>query len=607
MRMYKRSATLNPTLSGSLTNKTIEPVSTGAFGKGYIAGGNGPSSIIDLLNFTNETSIAPGIALSIAKQEAVGINSNLFGYFCGGSDGSVNKKIDGVNFGTDTILNQNAVLTTARSGSSGCNSSSKGYISGGYATTFSNAIDTFNYSTLLVSLLSATLTLGRQNGVGISSNIRGYSVGGQPTMGTSNITNVIDGVVFATDTVIPNALFINVARCNNAGTNSATKGYVYGGIISGGNYTKSIEAINFSSETNNTVSAMLNEATAYVCGVNSTNNGYFCGGYDSALISAIKGLNFTTETSYLPGSTLSLARYRATGVSYIASAPVIGSGYMCGGVGATQYTNTEKFIFSNETNSVISSVMSVSHYYGSGVSSNISGYVATGSSSLNTDKLNFATNIFTLIAAKISKNKSNSGAIQSSVKGYFSTAVVSDLVDSITFNTDTYSTLSSIISSGPDGPETLNSAIKGYIAGGYRPGGYSAKLDGFIFSSETNAVITNSLDIGRGYGGGVSNSNTGYLFNGNVASGGSGYSSTSISKMIFNTEVCSNVSATLNKLRNYCSGYISTAKAYMSAGFDNGVFISTIESLSLATEATVVLSAKLTSGRYGAASLQSSS
>jgi len=96
------------------------------------------------------------------------------------------------------------------------------------------------------------------------------------------------------------------------------------------------------------------------------------------------------------------------------------------------------------------------------------------------------------------------------------------------------------------------------------------------------------------------------VFNGNVASGGSGYTSTSISKMIFSTEVCSNISATLSKLRNYCSGYISTAKAYMSAGFDNGVFISTIESLSLTTETTVVLSATLTTGRYGAASLQSS-
>jgi len=608
MRMYKRSATLNPVLSGSLTNGTPQVINTGAYGIGYFGGGangSGNNNTIDGINFLTEVTVAPSAVLSTKKVYATGLSSALKGYFCGTWNGSWTS-IDVLNFTTQAASLSTSVLgSTGRSDMAGVGNSVKGYLVGGTnpANAMQNKIENLTYANDVVALLSAVLSRPRQRLGGVNSSTKGYFAGGFNSDWSES--NEIDGIDFSTDAAINPSAVLSVGRAQYpVGLSSSLKGYFCGGGTSSPGLAR-IDGIVFSTEAAFTSSATMADGRYVAGGAGSSLNGYIAGG-TTPMKSSIERLNFTSESTILTTANLTVARTGIAGVSYIASAPVIGSGYACGGTGAAQYTNTEKLKFNSETNSVVSSAMTYSYYYGSGTYSNVSGYVAAGSGVLDINKLIFATDIFSAIAAKINTSKSSVGAIQSAIKGYFNTITYpSGLVDALVFGTDTISTLSAIVSSTTDNPETLSSSTKGYICGGYRSGGYSTKIDGFVFSTEANAVISSSLDLGRGYGKGLSSSNVGYLINGVVTTGGNTVTK-SISKMTFSTEVCSSIAATVSKLRNYCSGYTSSARAYMSAGFDNGTNINTIDALSLSTETTTVISATLTTGRYGAASLQSS-
>lgn len=127
----------------------------------------------------------------------------------------------------------------------------------------------------------------------------------------------IDGIRFDTEAAINPTATVTLPRYAPASFNSSTRGYIAGGLITGGDAFTDIEGIRFDTEAAiNPTSSLTSTQGRISCGMNSSTKGYAAGGSNDANTprNNINSFDFGTETASNVTATLATARYGAAGV-----------------------------------------------------------------------------------------------------------------------------------------------------------------------------------------------------------------------------------------------------------------------------------------------------
>jgi len=562
-----------------------KPENTVSYGFGYFAGNN-DTCIIDRLDFSTETVEAPGNCQLTQRRIALAAVSNSnYGYFAGGNAPPEVCTIDRLDFSNETVdvpgtLGQ---LTEARQDLTAVSSPrGYGYFAGGRDTpsTQTCLIDRLDFSSETVAapgISPGQLTQARAYLAAVSNSNYGYFGGGYPP--PSNIST-IDRLDFYNETIqFPVTVGqLTEARRMLAAVSNSNYGYFAGGLAPGRVCT--IDRLDFSSETVAAPGAyQLTQARNRMATVFSPQYGYFAGGQSpSSELNTIDRLDFSSETTSAPGNNLLTEKFRAAGtqVNYYQKVGIPISkayGYFAGG----EYTNCiiERLDFSNETTSLPGNNLSKSKGGASGVSSPRGyGYICGGTPGYDREieRLDFFNESVSKLVDDFLLGKSFAGEVSNSNYGYFAGGYLesnpSNIIERLDFSNDTIDASTSRQLSRPrEKLASVSSSNYGYFAGGADPilSGVTCTIDRLDFSNETTSAPGNNLTQIRYQLAGVSNSNYGYF------AGGSGNFSTrycTIDRLDFSNET---IAAPGNNLGEEKISYAAVSNSnygYFSGGFN---------------------------------------
>ena len=299
---------------------------------------------------------------------------------------------------------------------------------------------------------------------------------------------------------------------------SANYGYFAGG--SAPPYVCTIDRIDFSNETTSLPGSSLTRAITNSSSTSSSDYGYFGGGfYGSGVTDEVVRIDFFSETVALPpvGTQLSRAGSGIAGVS--------GSdyGYFAGGRdpgAATQRVCTiDRIDFSSETvaappvgNQLTEARNSLEGVFSSNYSYFAGGFAASISARVCTiDRLDFSTETTSAPGNNLTKTIDSFGVVSGSNYGYFAggfSPPYDCTIDRIDFSSETVLEIGGTLSEGVSGAAGVFSSNYGYFAGGFfiPPPTRVCNIDRIDFSSETVAVppVGNQLTQARNSATGVS-------------------------------------------------------------------------------------------------------
>lgn len=329
---YYRGGSLVPNIPPNLNIPTSGEIKLSNFYgsmkerfKGYIGAGQTASpetDIIESFNFTNEVTVATSAFVTLRYNPA-GVVSAINGYIGGGNRGNIFAEIDGINFFTETNNNPLTSLTEQRYVLQGVESNIRGYFAGGLlfsGSVTSDQIDGIQFDTEAQINPNAALATRRRTGGGVNSSLKGYfGFGGFNTVqnGPFTFTNIIDALTFSNETTANTGATVAAVRAGPSGVQSSIKGYFGGGSTAGPTFQNGIDSITFSNESSAPVSISLTVARGTPAGINSRTNGIWCGGQvpSPVLFSGeIDGINFATEATYNPTSSMVRPRFQAAGL-----------------------------------------------------------------------------------------------------------------------------------------------------------------------------------------------------------------------------------------------------------------------------------------------------
>ena len=317
---------------------------------GYFAGGDsGPTDtdIIDRIDFSNDTTSAPGTAtLSQARAKSAAFSSNSYGYFGGGvitPPGVRTNRIDRIDLSNETSSLPTATLSQVsapplapgvRSGLAAVSSSSYGYFGGGqgldpnFGPERLNVVDRFDFSNETVSLPGNNLSQAKDDLAADSSSSYGYFGGGE-AIPTILSLDTVDRIDFSNETTSAPGNNLPQGRENLAACSSNSYGYFGGGLTPNSpppfatvRYN-TIDRIDFSNETVSPVTATLPQARSSLAACSSSSYGYFSGGVIpnppppivSTISDTIDRIDFSNETTSAPGNDLPQGRSGLAAVS----------------------------------------------------------------------------------------------------------------------------------------------------------------------------------------------------------------------------------------------------------------------------------------------------
>ncbi len=282
---------------------------------------------------------------------------------------------------------------------------SSGYFGGGYDGSNLSRVDKFAFADDSKSTLSTGLSVARYNMGAMASDVAGYFAAG------ASGSDVVDKFAFSDDsrTTLSTGMSAN-DWVELAGMASSTAGYLGGGRRHGSNST-TIDKFAFSNDGRTTLSTGLSTGRRGLGGFESSTAGYMAGGHG-------------------PDS------------------------------GATYHTTVDKFAFSNDARSTLSTGLSSARAWLAGMNSDDAGYIAAGNtgSKVNT-------------------------------------------VDKFAFSNDARSTLGTGLSSVRDWLGAMDSAAAGYVSGGFSS---TDDVDKFAFADDSRTVLSASLTTATGHHAGMS-------------------------------------------------------------------------------------------------------
>jgi hypothetical protein len=182
-----------------------ESATYGYFGGGYsLAESPTDVNTIDRIDFSNETTSAPGNNLPEARRSLAAVSSNSYGYFGGGTNPpSYFDTIDRIDFSNETTSPVTATLPQARIGLEACSSNNYGYFGGGFAPPYVDTIDRIDFSNETTSTPGNNLPQVKAFFGSISSSSYGYLGGGQNEAESPLYLDTIDRIDFSNETTSP--------------------------------------------------------------------------------------------------------------------------------------------------------------------------------------------------------------------------------------------------------------------------------------------------------------------------------------------------------------------------------------------------------------------
>jgi len=118
----------------------------GYFGGGDTApGGPGSVATVDRIDFSNETTSAPGNNLSQARRASAATESSFYGYFGGGFAPPAVDTVDRIDFSNETTSAPGNNLPVANQALTAVSSSSYSYFAGGYAPSSTAVVNRFDF------------------------------------------------------------------------------------------------------------------------------------------------------------------------------------------------------------------------------------------------------------------------------------------------------------------------------------------------------------------------------------------------------------------------------------------------------------------------------
>lgn len=177
-----------------------------------------------------------------------------------------------------------------------------------------NSIDRLTYSTDAITQISSTLTHARYDYASVNSATRGYVAGGIH-QGQGN--SIIERLDYNTETTSVDAESLMIERYDLTGVNSTTKGYFVGGVLYTDDMATECDIYNFSTSTITGISLFLeNNPRRSACGTNSLTKGYLASGSETlygAPQDTIISIVFSNDTTQTLSSTLYYIRGNAAG------------------------------------------------------------------------------------------------------------------------------------------------------------------------------------------------------------------------------------------------------------------------------------------------------
>jgi uncharacterized protein (DUF2345 family) len=306
-----------------------------------------------------DTNTTVTVTMSANKNVTVTFNIDTSaGYFTSGWSTSGNQSfIDKLLFSNETRTTLTATLSRSIGAQSACNSSIAGYFAGGNQS----FIDKLLFSDETKSTLTAILSQSVYSHSACNSTLAGYFAGGW----NNHYQSFIDKLLFSNETISILTATLSRSVYSQSACNSSLAGYFAGGVYN--DYQSFIDKLLFSNDSRSTLTAILSQSVYAQSACNSTLAGYFAGGYyynnGSNYYSFIDKLLFSDDSR----STLSTILSRS--VDYQSACNSISAGYFAGGYGFNNdnnndvyYSFIDKLLFSDDSRSTLLTTLSRSVY-----------------------------------------------------------------------------------------------------------------------------------------------------------------------------------------------------------------------------------------------------
>ena len=603
---------------------------------GYFGGGAYPplnpnyDVTIDRIDFSNETTSAPGYNLTQGRIAIAAVSSSSYGYFGGGFispplPSTYSNRIDRIDFSNETTLASGYNLTQGKTSMAATSSNSYGYFGGGAADAnpgFTGTIERIDFSNDTTSPVTDTLSQARSNLAACSSNSYGYFGGGffnPPPIYVSTI----DRIDFSNETTSAPGYNLTQARSFIAAVSSSSYGYFGGGYAPPANIVATIDRIDFSNETTSPVTDTLSQARYDLAACSSNSYGYFGGGYGPGYETTVDRIDFSNETTSAPGYNLTRPRQGLAAASGGASYRIKGSrtyGYFGGGVmNSVDRKTIDRIDFSNETIILLTDKLSQRREYSAVCSSSSYGYFGGGyDPSLSTtvlatiDRIDFSNDTTSAPGYNLPEARGRLSACSSSSYGYFGAGFAPPpavnyvaTIDRIDFSNETTSAPGNNLPQPRESLAAVSNSSYGYFGGGNFEPPFLATIDRIDFLNETTSAPGYNLTQARGSLAALSSGSYGYF-------GGGGFYDgffpavmfDRIDRIDFSNETTFAPGNNLPVARANLAACSSSSYGYFSEGVIDPAppFVpSTMDRIDFSNETTSAPGNNLTQGRYAAA------
>jgi hypothetical protein len=291
----------------------------GYFGGGDTApGAPGSVATVDRIDFSNETTSAPGNDLTQARRASAATESSFYGYFGGGFAPPNVDTIDRIDFSNETVSAPGKDLPVANQGLAAVSSSSYGYFGGGASPSSTAVVNRFDFSSETFSAPGNDLTQARNNLAAVSNSSYGYfGGGGYPEKST------VDRIDFSNETVSAPGNNLPSGRHGLGAVSGNSYGYFAGGenyVSPSTSYRADVFRMDFSNETFAGIVAANNLPVKKfgTAGTSSNSYGYFGGGNglpSPSYLATVDRIDFTTHICSATGNNLPQARSSLAAVS----------------------------------------------------------------------------------------------------------------------------------------------------------------------------------------------------------------------------------------------------------------------------------------------------
>ena len=527
----------------------------GSSNYGYFGGGTPSNSIVDRIDYFNDTATALVRGpLSAVRYYSAAVGNSSYGYWAGGGPGPIST-IDRIDYSNDlATASPKGLLSLARSILAATGNSSYGYFGGGFLTPGPRStVDRIDYSNdTATAVAKGSLTAIRYGPAATGNQSYGYFGGGYGAAPTP-VKSIIDRIDYSNDTATASPKGpLSVARFRFSATGNSSYGWFGGGFASGARSI--VDRVDYSNDT--ATAAPKGPLSVNKSGPAATGNqsyGYFGGGAQPAT-SVVDRIDFSNDT----GTTsvrgpLSAARYFLSATSAAANALVatnspeevkaaVNYGYFGGGYTPSTLSTIDRINYSNDTATAsVRGPLSLQRYAFTSVGNGSYGYFGGGYTAPSpgpkslVDSIDYSNDLATAsVKGSLTINRIYHAAVGNQSYGYFAAGFVIPTlssVDRIDYANDT-------ATASPKGPLTVgNYALMatgnssyGWVGGGFnQPATDSYSLvDRIDYSNDTaTASPRGLLSVKKHQSGATGNSNYGYF-----GGGYSGYSPTIVLSLV---------------------------------------------------------------------------